>query len=100
MKTQLAVRSFSEMLNSQLEIERLADEALREFSAHAGVAGGLILYEASGELKLAGSRGLRDPKAVAAGGYVEAAVRTRRAAGRRDPRRRAPRGRARRLSSR
>ena len=76
MRTQLAVRSFSEMLTGQLEIESLADEALRQFSEHAGAEGGLILYEAAGELKIAASRGLRDPQAVAASGHVDAAVRS------------------------
>jgi len=76
MRTLLAVRSFSEMLTSQLEIGTLAEEALRQFFEHGGVAGGLILYEADGELRLAASRGLRDPQSVAASGHVEAAVRS------------------------
>jgi two-component system cell cycle response regulator len=76
MRTQLAVRSFSEMLTSQLEIESLAQEALRQFNEHVGAAGGLILYEAAGELQVAASRGLRDPQAVAASGHVDAAVRS------------------------
>ena len=76
MRTQLAVRSFSEMLTSQLEIETLAEEALRQFFEHAGAAGGLILYEAAGELNIAAARGLRDPDAVAASGHVDAAVRS------------------------
>ena len=76
MRTQLAVRSFSEMLTSQLEIESLAEEALRQFFEHAGAAGGLILYESAGELKVAAARGLRDPAAVAESGHVDAAVRS------------------------
>jgi diguanylate cyclase (GGDEF)-like protein len=76
MTTQSAVRSFSEMLTSQLEIETLAEEALRQFFVHTGASGGLILYEAAGELIIAASRGLRDPKAVAASGHVDAAVRS------------------------
>jgi two-component system cell cycle response regulator len=76
MRIQMAVRSFSEMLTSQLEIEGLAEEALRQFSQHAGAAGGLILYETGGELKVAASHGLRDPEAVAASGHVDAAVRS------------------------
>jgi len=75
MRTQLAVRSFSEMLTSQLEIESLAEEALRQFFEHAGAAGGLILYDSAGELKVAAARGLRDPAAVAESGHVDAAVR-------------------------
>jgi diguanylate cyclase (GGDEF)-like protein len=76
MTTQIAVRSFSEMLTSQLEIEALADEALRQFFDHTGAAGGLILYEAAGDLTIAASRGLRAPEAVAASGHVDAVVRT------------------------
>ena len=76
MRTQLAVRSFSEMLTSQLEIESLAEEALRQFSEHTGAVGGLVLYESGGELRVAASRGLRDPEAVAASGHVDAAVRS------------------------
>jgi two-component system, cell cycle response regulator len=76
MRTQLAVRSFSEMLTSQLEIEGLANEALRQFSEHAGAAAGLVLYEAGGELRVAASHGLRDPHLVAASGHVEAALRS------------------------
>jgi two-component system cell cycle response regulator len=76
METQRAVRSFSEMMTSHLEIENLAEEALRQFSQHAGAAGGLISYETGGELKIAASRGLRDPQAVVASGHVDAAVRS------------------------
>jgi len=76
MRTQVAVRSFSEMLTSQLEIESLAEDALRQFCEHAGVAGGLVVYEAGGELRVAASRGLRDPQGVAASGHVDAAVRS------------------------
>jgi len=76
MRTQGAVRAFSEMMTSQLEIGTLAEEALRQFFEHAGAAGGLILYEAAGELNIAASRGLRDPEAVARSGHVDAAVRS------------------------
>ena len=65
MRILLAVRSFSEMLTSQLEIGSVAEEALRRFAGHGGAAGGLILYETEGELKVAASRGLRDPQSVA-----------------------------------
>jgi diguanylate cyclase (GGDEF)-like protein len=76
MRTQLAVRSFVEMLTSQLEIDTLAAEALRQFAEHVGASGGLVLYEADGELRLAAARGLRDPLAAAASSPVEAAVRS------------------------
>jgi diguanylate cyclase (GGDEF)-like protein len=76
MRTQAAVRSFSEMLTSQLEIETLAENALREFFEHTGAAGGAIFYESDGELRLAASRGLRDPGSIAASDHVRAALRT------------------------
>jgi two-component system cell cycle response regulator len=76
MKTQIAVRSFSEMLTSQLEIESLAENTLTQFFEHTGAAGGLILYESDGELKVAASRGLRTPELVAVSDHVKVAVRT------------------------
>jgi len=77
MKTQAAVRSFSDMLTSQLEIENLAQNALHEFFEHTGAMAGLVLYESGGELKIAASKGLRNPETVAASDHVQEAVRTR-----------------------
>lgn len=76
MKTQLAVRSFSEMLASQLEIESLAENALMQFFEHTDAVGGLILYESEAELKIAASRGLRDPELVIHSDHVRVAART------------------------
>jgi diguanylate cyclase (GGDEF)-like protein len=78
MRTQAAVRSFSEMLTSQLEIETLADNALLQFFEHTGAAGGAIFYESDGELKIAASRALRDPEAIATSDHIIAALRTER----------------------
>lgn len=76
MKTQAGVRSFSDMLTSQLEIEGLADNALQQFFEHTGAAGGLILFEQDGELKVAASRGLRNPKSMVTSDPVMVVVRT------------------------
>ena len=76
MKTQLAVRSFSEMLASQLEIESLAENALIQFFEHTDAVGGLILYESEAELKIAASRGLRNPELVIQSDHVRVAART------------------------
>ena len=76
LQTQTAVRSFSEMLSSQLEIESLAGNALNLFFEYSGAAGGLVLYESAGELKVAASRGLRDSKLVAASDHVMEVVRS------------------------
>jgi two-component system, cell cycle response regulator len=77
MRTQAAVRSFSAMLTSQLEIDGLAESALRQFFEHSGAVGGLILYESGGELLVAASRGLRDPESVSASDHVMNALRTK-----------------------
>jgi two-component system cell cycle response regulator len=63
-------------LTSQLEIESLAENALRQFFEHTGAAGGLILYEAAGELKVAASHGLRTPDSVTASDHVKVALQT------------------------
>lgn len=76
MRTQAAVRSFSEMLTSQLEIENLAENALRQFFEHTGAAGGLILCQCEGEMKLAAALGLREPVSLANSEYVLTAMRT------------------------
>lgn len=76
MQTQTAVRSFSEMLTSQLEIESLSENALHQFFEHTGAAGGLIIYESDGELKLAASQGIRNPESVLASDHVKVVVRT------------------------
>jgi len=64
------------MLTCQLEIEKLAENALCQFFQYTGAAGGLILYEGEGELKLAASLGLREPQTIATSDHVHAVVRT------------------------
>jgi len=76
METQAAVRSFSEMLTSQLELEGLATQALRQFMDHTRASGGAILYESGGELAVAASHGLADAQALVENDHVRLAVRT------------------------
>lgn len=76
MRTQAAVRSFSEMLTSQLEIDSLAENALRQFFEHTGAAGGLILCQCEVEMKLAAAHGLREPESLASSEFVLKAMRT------------------------
>ncbi len=76
MKTQVAVRAFSEMLTRQLEIETLAENTLLQFFEHTNASGGLFLYETDGMLKIAASRGIKDPELVAESDHVKVAVRT------------------------
>ena len=76
METQAAVRSFSEMLTSQLELEGLAQKALHQFIVHSGASGGAILYESGGELNVASSHGLEDARSLVDSDHVREAVRT------------------------
>ena len=76
MATQAAVRSFSEMLTSELELESLARHALSQFIKHTGAAGGAILYESGGKLSVGSVHGLRDAESLAGSDHVRLAVRT------------------------
>jgi len=75
-ETQAAVRSFSNLLTSQLEIDGLAQHALRSFMAHTGAEGGALLYESAGELVIAASHGLHDTAGLADSDHVRLVVRT------------------------
>jgi diguanylate cyclase (GGDEF)-like protein len=76
MRTQAAVRSFSEMLSSHLEIQTLADHALRLLFQHTPAIAGAIYYDADSELKVAASCGLKDPGELVRSDYVSVAMRT------------------------
>ena len=76
LETQAAVRSFSEMLTSQLELENLAEAALDQFIDHTRADGGAILYEAAGQLRVAASHGLRTPDDMLSSDHVQAAMRS------------------------
>ncbi len=60
MKTQNAIRTFSLLLASQLELDTLATKALSHFITHTGIAGGAILYIDGGELNIASSIGIKN----------------------------------------
>lgn len=76
METQAAVRSFSDILSSKLELEDLTQQALEEFVRHTDADAGAILCESAGELEVASSHGLREPDALADSDHVRLAVRT------------------------
>jgi two-component system, cell cycle response regulator len=75
LRTQAAIRSFSDVLTSHLEIDGLAHDALGQFCEHTSAAAGLIVSASEGELRIAASRGLRDPQTIVASDYVALAVR-------------------------
>jgi two-component system cell cycle response regulator len=76
METQGAVRAFSNMLTSQLELDGLARNALSEFVRHTVADGGAVLYESGGELVVAAVRGIRDAESLAKSDHVRLALRT------------------------
>ena len=76
METQTAVRSFSEILTSQLELDALSQQALDRFIEDTGAEGGAILVEIGGELQVIAAHGLTDSDRVATSDPVRYAVRT------------------------
>jgi diguanylate cyclase (GGDEF)-like protein len=73
-QTQLAARSFAEMLASDLAIEGLARNALTQLLEHTGASAGAIAYERDGELLIAAAQGIHDPAAVLSSEHVRKAL--------------------------
>ncbi len=74
-RTDAAVRSFNEMLTSQLELDLLADQALSQLIQHTGSSGGAILIEADGELRVAAVQGIRSAGTLAQSDHIRRALR-------------------------
>jgi len=75
-QTEAAVRSFSEMLASQLELEALTREALQQLIEHTAADAGAILVEGEGDLKVAAAHGIRVPDTLLVSDHVRRALRT------------------------
>ncbi len=58
------VSSFSEMLNSYLELSELSAESLKQLIVNTEANGGAILIEKGGELSVEASMGIKNPKAL------------------------------------
>lgn len=71
-----AVRSFSEMLASQLELELLSPQALDQLLEYTGASAGALLIEAEGEMQVAASHGIRLPDSLAQSDHVRRALRS------------------------
>ena len=76
MRTQTAVRSFTRMLASRLELDAVSTGALHELLAHTGATAGVILVDTGGALEARANRGLRQPESIADNDHVRAALRT------------------------
>ena len=75
-ETQAAVRTFTEMLSSQLELDVLADKALQQLIQHTGAQAGAILVENEGAIRVLVSNGIRASGSVAGSDHVRRALRT------------------------
>ncbi|BEQ15326.1 sensor domain-containing diguanylate cyclase [Desulfoferula mesophila] len=71
-----AVSEFSRLLASQMELEALTEQALRQLMGHTRASAGALLVETEGELKMAASHGLRGPADLGQSDHVRAAMRT------------------------
>jgi two-component system cell cycle response regulator len=71
-----AVRSFTKMLASQLELDLLAHEALERLLQHSEASAGAILIFAAGEMSVASSQGIRNPSTLIKSDKVQQALQT------------------------
>lgn len=77
LETEGALRVFSEMLASQLELGVLTERALKQLVQHTKADAGALLLENEGEVGVAFAMGIRSPNAIVYSDHVRCAVRTR-----------------------
>lgn len=63
-KSETSVRTFTEMLSSRLELDKLAEEALNRLMANLSAEGGAIVVEKEGELQILSSFGIKTPESI------------------------------------
>lgn len=71
-----AIRSFSGMLASQLELDSLTNQALQHLLQHTNANAGALLIATDGEMKIAASYGIRAPESLKNSDYVHRVLRT------------------------
>ncbi|MDD2767875.1 MAG: hypothetical protein PHT19_04010, partial [Methylococcus sp.] len=77
-ETETAVRTFTEMLVSELDVHRLTERALEQLLQHTGADGGAILIEVDGEIRVAASQGIGDAAALTSNDRLRSALRSER----------------------
>ncbi|MBN1938326.1 MAG: GGDEF domain-containing protein [Candidatus Aminicenantes bacterium] len=75
-RTDSAVRSFTEMLSSQLDLDTLASQALHQLMRHLDANAGAIFVETEGDLKVAAAYGLRSAASIIENDHVREALLT------------------------
>ncbi len=73
-RNDVAVRSFSAMLASQLELDLLVNAALQQLLKYTEASAGAILIAANGEMRIATSQGIRTPETLVANDHVRRAL--------------------------
>lgn len=76
LNTEIAIRRYTEMLTSHLNIDDLASRALQQLINIANANAGAILIDTSGELKLLASTGIISPEALASNPFIEDVLRS------------------------
>lgn len=71
-----AVRSFTGMLASQLELDALTTQALQHLLQHTNANAGAVLIASGGEMKVAASQGIRIPDSLLSSDHVRRAMQT------------------------
>lgn len=75
-KTDAAVRSFTEMLASHLELDILVSQSLQKLLQHTEASAGAILIATEGEMKIVSSHGIRTPDSLCNSDHVRRAIQT------------------------
>lgn len=73
-RSDAAVRSFTGMLASQLELDTLTTQALQQLLQHTNANAGAILIVLGGEMKIAASQGVRTPDSLKNSDHVRRAL--------------------------
>jgi two-component system cell cycle response regulator len=76
LETETAVRSFTEMLTSQLEVDSLAAQAMPKLIHYTNADGGVLLVENNGELAVSTSHGIRSPELLIGNDHIRQVLRT------------------------
>lgn len=75
-KTHLAIRSFSKMLKSSMDVVSLAEQTLIHLFEHTDAKCGLILYESRGSMEIAASHKFTNHELLALHDHVNLALQT------------------------
>jgi diguanylate cyclase (GGDEF)-like protein len=76
-KTEVAVREFSEMLTSELDLEALSAQALKLLMQQTEADAGAIFIETESEMVTAASHAIRSPNSIVSSDHIREALKTK-----------------------